>query len=154
MPPKQINAKAIKEKEEDEAYTSKSATTKKEKDPNAIKRPLSSYFLFMNNRRITLKQEKPNVGMGEQTKIMTAEWKNLSSLERQKWDNLASEDKQRYEDEKEAAGIKSTKKTTNTGDKKPMSGYMVFGKEFRAKLLKSNPDTRQADVMKMIGEAW
>jgi hypothetical protein len=38
---------------------------KKEKDPNAIKRPLSSYFLFMNNRRITLKQEKPNVGMGE-----------------------------------------------------------------------------------------
>ena len=50
--------------------------------------------------------------------------------------------------------MKSTKKSPNTGETKPLTGYMVFGKEFRAKLLKSNPDTRQADVMKMIGEAW
>lgn len=47
-----------KEKEEDEAYkcTGK-AKPAKEKDPNAPKRPTTSYFAFMNERRVTLKKE-------------------------------------------------------------------------------------------------
>ena len=65
-------------KDSDEAYTTHAGKPKKEKDPNAPKRPISSYFLFMNERRKTLKTEKPDAGMGEQTKIMTEEWKALT----------------------------------------------------------------------------
>ena len=67
-----------KEKEEDEAYVAKSKA-KKEKDPNAIKRPTSAYFLFMNDRRGTIKKENPTASMTDMTKIMTEEWKNLSN---------------------------------------------------------------------------
>ena len=53
-------------KEDDEPYVaSKSAKMKKEKDPNAPKRPMSAYFLFLNERRETLKKERPELKMGE-----------------------------------------------------------------------------------------
>lgn len=52
VPAPQIKAKAvIKKKDDDEAYTTKCGKPQKEKDPNAPKRPQSSYFLFMNDRR-------------------------------------------------------------------------------------------------------
>lgn len=71
--------KGKKEKEEDEAYCAgKAGRVKKEKDPNAPKRPMCAYFLFMNDRRLTLKNDHPKALMGEQTKIMTSEWKALS----------------------------------------------------------------------------
>jgi len=50
----------------------------------------------MNDRRKSLKEEKPSLGMGEQTKIMTEEWKALKEKEKKKWDDLAAKDKERY----------------------------------------------------------
>ena len=43
--------KKTKKDDDDEAYTTNAVKTHKEKDPNAPKRPQSSYFLFMNDRR-------------------------------------------------------------------------------------------------------
>jgi len=62
MPPKAANKSTEKrgKKDSDEAYKTTSGKPKKEKDPNAPKRPISSYFLFMNDRRKTLKTEKPD----------------------------------------------------------------------------------------------
>ncbi len=84
MPPKKVvmpaksNANKSKTKDSDEAYTTTAGKQKKEKDPDAPKRPQSSYFLFMNDRRKTLKVEQPSLGMGESTKLMTDEWKALT----------------------------------------------------------------------------
>ena len=36
--------------------------------------------------------------MGEQTKIMTTEWKALTEKQKKKWDEAAAKDKQRYEE--------------------------------------------------------
>lgn len=53
-------------KDEDEAYTAgKAGRVKKEKDPNAPKRPMCAYFLFMNDRRLTIKTDHPGALMGE-----------------------------------------------------------------------------------------
>jgi hypothetical protein len=93
MPPKQqLNKK--KEKEEDEAFTvAKSKANKKDKDPNAIKRPTSAYFAFMNATRAATKAKNPNASMTDQTKLMTTIWKAQSEKERAKWDKVASDDK-------------------------------------------------------------
>ncbi len=122
-------------KDSDEAYTTGAGKPKKEKDPNAPKRPTCAYFLFMNDRRKTLKSEKPDAGMGEQTKIMTEEWKNLTEKQKKKWDDLAAKDKERYQKEMAEAGLAKPAKDENEV-KKPMSGYMWFGKECREKLTK------------------
>ena len=58
----------------DEAYQASKATksgisSKPKKDPNAPKKPMSSYFLFMNDRRGSLAKTHPNLtGFGEKTK--------------------------------------------------------------------------------------
>jgi hypothetical protein len=59
MPPKVVkNGK--KQKEEDEAYHQTAAgKVKKEKDPNAIKKPMSSYFMYMNSQRASVKTKNP-----------------------------------------------------------------------------------------------
>ena len=55
---KNENTKSTKAKDEDEAYKcSAKGKPAKEKDPNAPKRPLSSYFVFMMERRSSLKKE-------------------------------------------------------------------------------------------------
>ena len=76
-----------KKKDEDEAYRGgKACRTKKEKDPNQPKRPMSAYFMFLNDRRKTVKDDHPSATMAQQTKIMTDEWKALTPQDRLKYD--------------------------------------------------------------------
>lgn len=85
--------------DDDEPYkASKSAKGKKEPvDENRVKRPLSAFFLFCNERRITLKQEEPSLMMGDQTKKMSAEWHNLDAKKKKKYEDLQAKEKERYE---------------------------------------------------------
>merc|ERR1712037_511955 len=43
---------------------------RKKKDPNAPKRPMSAYFLFMNATRPQVRKENPDASIGEVAKIM------------------------------------------------------------------------------------
>lgn len=84
-----------KSRDEDEAYhCGKAAKPAKVKDPNAPKRPMSSFFLFMNSRRDSLKEEKPGLKFGEMTKMMTNEWKEMK--DKSKWEKEAEKAKARY----------------------------------------------------------
>ncbi len=70
-------------KDSDEPYTlgkkqAAGGAEKKEKDPNAPKRPMSSYFHFLNDRRGSLKKEQPDLKLGETTKVMTGEWNKMT----------------------------------------------------------------------------
>ena len=58
---------------------------------------MSAYFLFLNERRETLKKEKPDLKMGEQTKLMTEEWNKMDDKKKKKYQDLAAKDKERYE---------------------------------------------------------
>lgn len=87
-------------KDEDEAYNApKNAKQKKEKDPNAPKKPMSAYFLFLNDRRKDIKREKPTLTMCQQTKEATVEWNKMTEKEKKKWQDLQVKEKQRYEKE-------------------------------------------------------
>merc|ERR1712130_796196 len=51
---------------------------RKKKDPNAPKRPMSAYFLFMNATRPTVRKENPDASIGEVAKILGKMWGRLS----------------------------------------------------------------------------
>ncbi len=71
--------------------------TKKDKD--APKRPLSAYFFFIQERRESLKKEKPNLDNKELIKAMGEEWNKLSDEEKKPYSKKAEADKKRYQDE-------------------------------------------------------
>ena len=101
-----INAKGKNNKEDDEPYVaSKSAKGKKVKDENRPKRPMSSYFLFLQERRETLKKEQPTLQMGPQTKLMTEEWKAMDAKKKKKYEDLAIQAKEKFEKECTDLGI-------------------------------------------------
>lgn len=127
MPIKKTDAKG-KPKDEDEAYkcTSSKGKPVKEKDPNAPKRPTTAYFAFMNERRVTLKKEKPGLSLGDTTKTMTDEWNKMSDKEKKKYTDIAQKDKDRYEKEMEDAGLRKKGGKEDGGVKKSQSSYMWF----------------------------
>jgi len=75
---------------------------KAEKDPNKPKRNMSAYFLFSNASRASIKERYPDASFGDVAKIISKEFKELSSKERKKWDVAAAADKERYAEEMRA----------------------------------------------------
>lgn len=49
--------------------------SKKHKDPNMPKRPLSAYFLWLSESRERIKKENPGISMTEVSKKGGEEWK-------------------------------------------------------------------------------
>mmetsp|Transcript_13506 Transcript_13506/g.25292 ORF Transcript_13506/g.25292 Transcript_13506/m.25292 type:complete len:214 (-) Transcript_13506:420-1061(-) len=78
---------------------------KQKKDPNAPKRNQSAFFLYSNDARPRVRQENPEATFGNIAKIISAEFKALSSSERARYDDLAAKDKERYQ--REMAAYKS-----------------------------------------------
>lgn len=125
-------SKGKSSKDDDEPYVaSKSGKAKKEKDPDAPKRPQSAYFLYCNERRPQLKKEKPELSMCDMTKELTKEWKELTEKQKKKYDDMQVKEKERYEKEMETyKGGKVTKKDEG-GQKKQPNGYFVYQAERR-----------------------
>lgn len=75
---------------------------KKKKDPNAPKRPMSSYFFFMNTSRDRIKEENPDAAHTDIGRIAGAEWKQLDAGKKSKYESMAAKDKVRYKKEMES----------------------------------------------------
>jgi len=131
----------VSKNEDDEPYVaSKSAKGKKQENENKIKRPLSAFFHYCNERRVTLKAEEPSLSMGDSTKKMSEEWRNLDAKKRKKYDEAHEKDKERYEREMEASGTRVKKPTTNdNGIKKPLGSYFQYQKDRLESLKKEKP---------------
>lgn len=72
---------------------------KKEKDPNAPKRPLSAYFIFSNEIRPTVKKQNPDAKITDMSKIIGDMWKGMDDGKKAKYQKKADTDKERYEKE-------------------------------------------------------
>uniref|UniRef100_A0A7S2GRI5 HMG box domain-containing protein n=1 Tax=Helicotheca tamesis TaxID=374047 RepID=A0A7S2GRI5_9STRA len=72
---------------------------KQKKDPNKPKRNQSAFFLYSNAVRSRVKSENPDAAFGDIAKLISVEFKALSSKERAKWDKAAAKDKVRYQRE-------------------------------------------------------
>mmetsp|Transcript_34086 Transcript_34086/g.102777 ORF Transcript_34086/g.102777 Transcript_34086/m.102777 type:complete len:1063 (-) Transcript_34086:167-3355(-) len=69
---------------------------KRKKDPNAPKKPMSAYFLWLQANRSVLKAANPGVKNQDLLKIAGEKWGSLDADEKQKWDAMAAEKKEEY----------------------------------------------------------
>ena len=70
---------------------------KAKKDPDAPKKAMSAYMLWMNGKgRATVKAENPSAGLGEIGKLCGEMWRKMGTAEKEEWEEKANEDKERY----------------------------------------------------------
>eukprot|EP00984_Skeletonema_dohrnii_P016702 scaffold7466_cov119-Skeletonema_dohrnii-CCMP3373.AAC.8 len=74
---------------------------KKRKDPNAPKKPRSSFMYFSNAKRAEVKVANPDASFGEIGKLLGNEWKKLSDDGKIEYEERAEADKKRYQKEME-----------------------------------------------------
>ncbi|KAK0419247.1 hypothetical protein QR680_014037 [Steinernema hermaphroditum] len=75
--------------------TAKKSGKKGGKDPNAPKRAMSAFFIWLQEHREKLK--KPGMGVADVAKAAGVEWSKIT--DKSEWEKKASEDKKRYEEE-------------------------------------------------------
>ncbi|KAK0490498.1 hypothetical protein IW261DRAFT_1432364 [Armillaria novae-zelandiae] len=71
----------------------------KVKDPNAPRRPASTYLLFQNEMRKTTKQDHPSIGFHELTSLLTKMWSEMSVAEKQTYVDQHDALTKKYEEE-------------------------------------------------------
>ena len=89
-----------KKKSKSGAKKGKSPAKKKKakKDPNAPKRPLSSYMLFAGDNRSKVLEENPGLSLGEVGKELGKRWKELPDGEKAAYEERAKEAKAAYDE--------------------------------------------------------
>jgi len=100
--------RAAAEKKKKAPATKRRKTTKKgggkkkggKKDPNAPKRPRTSFMYFSQEARDDVKKDNPDISFGEIGKELGKQWKKMKAADKKKYDKLAEKDKARYEKEK------------------------------------------------------
>ena len=66
------------------------------KDPNAPKKPLSSFMIFSNEVRAQIKKDHPEMTFGELGKKIGELFRALSSDKKLKYEDLAKKEKEKY----------------------------------------------------------
>lgn len=75
---------------------------KRKKDPNAPKRPQTAFFLFCADRREALRQQFPDLRIGDIAKKLGEEWGKCTGERREAYDATAKEQKELYKEQMEA----------------------------------------------------
>ncbi|KAK1564809.1 hypothetical protein Q3G72_012127 [Acer saccharum] len=120
-----------------EAENDNKKKTKKEKDPLKPKQPMSSFFIFSNERRAALLAENKNVL--EVAKINGEEWKNMTEKQKAPYEEMAKKNKEKYNQEMEA--YKQMKDEEAMGLKKEEEELMKLHKQEAFQLLKKKEKT-------------
>ncbi|GFQ08275.1 high mobility group b protein 6, partial [Phtheirospermum japonicum] len=121
-------------KQEAEKETKK---PKKEKDPLKPKQPMSSYFIFSNERRAALAAESKNVL--EIAKITGEEWKNMTEKQKAPYEKIALKNKEKYMQEMDMYKQKIEEENANL--KKEEEELMKLQKQEAMQLLKKKEKT-------------
>ena len=158
--------KAERDDDDDDDNDAPKKRKKSKKDPNAPKKAQSAYILFASKMRSKVKEENPEAGFGELTKLVSERFKNLSPEERKEWDQRADRDKQRYktemasyqppgkDDSDEDEQPKKKAKKDPNAPKRNKSSYMFYTDEMRDQVRKENPDASFSGIGKVLGAGW
>ncbi|CAG8481904.1 8638_t:CDS:10 [Ambispora gerdemannii] len=75
---------------------------KRTRHPTAPKHPMSGFLFYASDMRPSITEQHPGSTVGPISKIIAAEWRKLTSEEKQPWEQKAAADKARYAREMEA----------------------------------------------------
>ncbi|OWB57082.1 hypothetical protein B5S28_g3007 [[Candida] boidinii] len=130
---------------------------KKVKDPNAPKKPLTSFFLFNNAIREDIQRERATTGLPALSQPEVAQetsrrWKELTKEEKDKWKELYEERKVIYEEENRKYQLSKQTGAPYTppkGDEFPPRPSGIFGGKISKKSKKRDaPDGDDFDKKK------
>ncbi|GAV63553.1 HMG_box domain-containing protein [Cephalotus follicularis] len=110
--------------------------TKKEKDPLKPKHPMPAFFLYLNERRAALAENKNVI---EVAKIAGEEWKNMTEKEKEPYEEMGKKNKEKYMQEMEA--YKQMKDDEANNLKKEEEELMKLQKQEALQLLKKKEKT-------------
>jgi len=79
--------------------TEQASKKRSKKDKNAPKRPISAYFFYNQERRESLKKEKPTLNNKDLIRVMSEEWNKLNDEQKKPYMKKAEDDKKRYLEE-------------------------------------------------------
>ncbi|GMT19599.1 hypothetical protein PFISCL1PPCAC_10896 [Pristionchus fissidentatus] len=128
--------KKERKKKEDGGETKRAKKGKKDKDPNAPKRGLSAYFIWLGENRSTIKKDGDSVA--DVARKGGEMWKAMSADDKKPWEKKAAADKERYEKEMAeykknggapASSSGGTKKKTSSPQKGAKSKEFVESSE-------------------------
>jgi hypothetical protein len=133
-------------------------TKRLKKDPNAPKKPLNAYMLYVTHRHRELRESDPPVPAGSSSKQVADEWNAMGEAERAPFVAMYNADKARFQREKDALAAKKgapKKKQKKDPDapKRPVNAYMLYLNKRRLELKEADPDS-VAPVQKKITEEW
>ena len=74
-------------------------TPKSQKDPNAPKRPLSTFFLFSQDERPKIKKDNPSLSVADIAKMIGERWRGIGEEKKRHYEDRARTEKERYERE-------------------------------------------------------
>lgn len=90
---------AAKKKKKEDGEEDGKRKKRKKKDPNAPKRAMTSFMLFSQAERETLKKTNPGLQFTDVAKVIGERWKKMSEEEKQPFEASAKVDKARYASE-------------------------------------------------------
>ncbi|XP_069089141.1 FACT complex subunit SSRP1 isoform X2 [Pleurodeles waltl] len=100
----------------------KASEGKKTKDPNAPKRPMSAYMIWLNANREKIKSEIPGISIIDLSKRAGELWKGMTKEDKEQWDRKAEAAKKDYEKAmkayNESGGGAAGAADSDSGDKK------------------------------------
>ncbi|XP_024528573.1 high mobility group B protein 6 [Selaginella moellendorffii] len=124
---------------------------KKKNDPERIKKPLSSYFLWCNDQREKVRAQNPNAGIKELSSIFGELWKSVSEEEKKPYEEIYQKNKEEYlklvgKEKREAEALKLLQDEKNRKlSKEILDQFMEYKKEIQAQ---AKPKKKEKDPEK------
>ena len=138
--------------------TSTPRKEKKERHPDQPKRPLTSYFLFMQDQRPIVRKKHPALKGTEVNTKISELWKTVSTKDKKRYEEralvLKKEWAQKMEEFKTQHPELVPAKKERTGPKHPSSNFIFFRKEHRVLLKEKHPELSEQELMKLVGTEW
>ena len=159
-------------------------STRRKKDPNAPKRPKSSYLFFCQDERAVVISENPVMKNTDIIRELGRRWKDLDEDSKYQFSQQAEEDKTRYDSEMalynpaRVASISTTQSTTTTTTQptkrsattttttkaptkaptkqatRKQTGYQLFVSENRSEVETDNPELKAKEINTVLREMW
>ena len=85
--------------EVDDKKAKKEKKAKKVVDPNKPKQAQSAYLIFAKDQMAIIKTANPTLSQVDIMKLVGANWKNISDLEKERYDKLAEEKKKQFQED-------------------------------------------------------
>jgi hypothetical protein len=119
----------------------KGGKAKEKKDPDAPKRPNTSYIFFSNETRPKLKEDNPEMTFGETGKRLGEMFRELSPEQKERYERMARDDKARFD--RETAQYRAKSKAKHGGGGK--AGGADSASESDADGVNEDPDDDEDD---------